>query len=424
MGKMTIQEIAKILVEKNKLTQKEAGLFAQAMFEIVQQHLDSDGIVKVKGLGTFKMIRVEARESVSVRTGERVLIDSHSKVTFTPDATMKELVNKPFSQFETVVLNEGVEFDDLKDDLTEEELAEVDAMDEEQQPAIVPVAILEHEKPATQKEHEEPAAPEKPIVPVEMETSEEPVIAEEPVVAEEDKPSTEPLMEVVDLPDYPLSAMTPHKPAPSDKDEANASPKDAENASNDNDDSETSYDEDEESESHWKKTLGYCLLTLALMAASAYAGYWYGQRTVAPAPAEPTAAPVPEVVVNDSIEDLTVDSTATDSVKPANNPVTETVTAPVTTPQPAPVPQTEEEPFWKKYEAMDARVRTGAYHIIGTDHEVKVRQGETLSRIARRELGEGMSCYIEVYNGLKADAQLKEGQVIKVPKLKWKKSKK
>ena len=128
---MTIQEIAKILIEKNKLSQKDANKFATAMFEIIQQRLDSEGLVKVKGLGTFKMIRVEARESVSVRTGERVMIDSHAKVTFTPDATMKELVNKPFSQFETVILNDGVEFDDLADDLTEEELAEVERMEEE-----------------------------------------------------------------------------------------------------------------------------------------------------------------------------------------------------------------------------------------------------------------------------------------------------
>ena len=182
-------------------------------------------------------------------------------------------------------------------------------------------------------------------------------------------------------------------------------------------------DDDEEPESHWKKTLGYCLLTLALMAASAYAGYWYGQRTADPASEEPAAVPVPEMVVNDSIEEVIADSTVTDSVTTANEPVAEPLTAPATPPQPSPVSQNEEEPFWKKYEAMDARVRTGAYHIIGTDHEVKVRPGETLSRIARRELGEGMSCYIEVYNGLKADAKLQEGQVIKVPKLKWKKSK-
>lgn len=131
MGKLTIQEIAKILVEKNKLTPKEASQFAVSMFELIQQRLDSEELVKIKGLGTFKMIRVEARESVSVRTGERVMIDSHAKITFTPDTMMKELVNKPFSQFETVVLNDGIEFEDLADDLTEEEQMDQDQENEE-----------------------------------------------------------------------------------------------------------------------------------------------------------------------------------------------------------------------------------------------------------------------------------------------------
>ena len=107
MGKLTIQEIAKILVERSGLSQKDANWFASEMFAIIQQRLEEDELVKIKGLGTFKIINVEARESVSVRTGERVVIDSHAKVTFTPDAVMKELVNKPFSQFETVVLNDG-----------------------------------------------------------------------------------------------------------------------------------------------------------------------------------------------------------------------------------------------------------------------------------------------------------------------------
>ena len=97
------------------MTVKEANQFAAVVFEVIQEGLDTEGQVKVKGLGTFKKIQVEARESVSVRTGERVMIDSHAKITFTPDALMKELVNKPFSQFETVILNDGVEFEDLAD---------------------------------------------------------------------------------------------------------------------------------------------------------------------------------------------------------------------------------------------------------------------------------------------------------------------
>ena len=110
MGKLTIQEIAAVLQQKNGFDKREANSFVSTMFQIIQERLESDGIVKIKGLGTFKMIDVEARESISVRTGERVVISGHAKVAFTPDATMKELVNRPFSQFETVVLNEGVEF--------------------------------------------------------------------------------------------------------------------------------------------------------------------------------------------------------------------------------------------------------------------------------------------------------------------------
>ena len=140
MGKLTIQEIAKILVEKNKLTVKEANQFAAVVFEVIQEGLDTEGQVKVKGLGTFKKIQVEARESVSVRTGERVMIDSHAKITFTPDALMKELVNKPFSQFETVILNDGVEFEDLADDLTEEELLELDSMENTEEEATQQVS--------------------------------------------------------------------------------------------------------------------------------------------------------------------------------------------------------------------------------------------------------------------------------------------
>ena len=117
MEKRTIQEIAAILVEKNGLDKRTAEQFAQTLFAVISEGLERDGLVKVRGLGTFKIVEVSDRESVSVSTGERVLIQGHSKVTFTPDATMKELVNKPFSQFETVALNEGVDFEDMNAEL-------------------------------------------------------------------------------------------------------------------------------------------------------------------------------------------------------------------------------------------------------------------------------------------------------------------
>lgn len=352
MEKLTIQEIAKILVEKNKLTPKEANQFATTMFEVIQQQLDTDGLVKIKGFGTFKMIRVEARESVSVRTGERVTIDSHAKITFTPDAAMKELVNKPFSQFETVILNDGVEFEDLPEETVEDDMGE-----ENISQTIMPASAVVEETPVIQPQ---------------VDTVDDTPEHDEPIVVEDEEEQV----------------LT-------------------------NEESPVFIDEEEENASSWKKSLCYGVLTLVLMAASAYGGYWYGQHTAKPIVEveEPIEVideekEAPKVAVADSIEAIKVDT-----ITAAENPVVEQSVS----------ENNEEEPFWKKYEAMDARVRTGAYHIIGTDREVKVKPGETLSRIARRELGEGMSCYIEVYNNLKANAELQEGQVIKIPKLEWKK---
>ena len=197
MGKLTIQDVARILTEKNGLTQREANQFATEMFGVILQHLQQDEQVKVKGLGTFKIINVEARESVSVRTGERVVIDSHSKVTFTPDATMKELVNRPFSQFETVVLNEGVEFSDLNvqdDDADEEEESRVEPAEsaspiEDAQPEVVseeqPESVSEEQLESVSEEQPVPET-EQPVPETEQQAPEEqsPVKEEQPIVEE------------------------------------------------------------------------------------------------------------------------------------------------------------------------------------------------------------------------------------------------
>lgn len=392
MGKMTIQEIAKILIEKNKLSQKDANQFAAAMFEIIQQRLDSEGLVKVKGLGTFKMIRVEARESVSVRTGERVMIDSHAKVTFTPDATMKELVNKPFSQFDTVILNDGVEFDDLADDLTEEELAEVERMEEE--------TIVTFKQPPVGQLVEQPIG--EPVgEPVEKsEMPIEPIQPINPIEPTEPTAQPQPLLEVVE--DEKQEEIPQEEPQRE----------------------EPIYYEDDESSGSWLKVLGYILLTLALMAASAYGGYWYAHHEDFFDFAKEKPATAPEVIATDSIEDISADTTATEAIPETEQPAPESRKEEPKAEEPKKEEvkkESSEEPIWKKYEAMDVRVRTGAYHIVGTDHEVKARKGETLARIARRELGEDMSCYLEVYNDMKPNTELKEGQIVKIPKLKWKK---
>ena len=364
MGKLTIQEIAAVLQQRNGFDKREANLFVSTLFQIIQERLESDGIVKIKGLGTFKMIDVEARESVSVRTGERVVIGGHAKVSFTPDATMKELVNRPFSQFETVVLNDGVEFSDLKeqvgdadddqhDDQEEEPLAE-EASQAVEQPVEQPVVKLVEQ--LVEQESEQPAEPE----------------AEQPAEPE---------------PDQPAEPEAEHE--------------------------ETEHIEEfvfEEEESHsWGRWLLGALGVLALMALSAYGGYYYGTNQL-----QTAVAQVDTVVVHDTIMAAPVDTLTEVQPQPAE--------------QPAPQPQAEAkkpaEESVDKYAQKDERVRLGAYRIVGLSHEVKVLAGQTFKSICKAHLGPDMECYVEVFNDLPNNPKVKEGQVIKIPKLQLKKKKK
>lgn len=336
MGKLTIQEIAAVLQQRNGFDKREANLFVSTLFQIIQERLESDGIVKIKGLGTFKMIDVEARESVSVRTGERVVIGGHAKVSFTPDATMKELVNRPFSQFETVVLNDGVEFSDLKEQVGD---ADDDQHDDQEEEPLAEEASQPVEQPV-EPEADQPAEPE----------------------AEHEE--TEQIEEFVF----------------------------------------------EEEESHsWGRWLLGVLGVLALMALSAYGGYYYGTNQL-----QTAIAQVDTVVVHDTIMAVPVDTLTEVQSQPAE--------------QPAPQPQAEAkkpaEESVDKYAQKDERVRLGAYRIVGLSHEVKVLAGQTFKSICKAHLGPDMECYVEVFNDLPKNPTVKEGQVIKIPKLQLKKKKK
>lgn len=406
MNKLTLNNIAKVLVEKNGLEPKEAMTFTTAMFDLIHDRLNEEGIVKVKGLGTFKMIRVEARESINVRTGERVLIDSHAKITFTPDAVMKELVNKPFSQFETVVLNDDVEFTDMKSEETTDETNNseqseslVDVVSEggtpEPAPVVAPEPVAEP-APVVAPEPVAEVAPE-PTPEVAPEPVAEPVAEPTPVVAPEPTPvvAPKPTREVPE----------PIVPSADEESEENTSAV------------QTCYEEDEE-ESHWLRNIGWAFLVLVLMAASAVGGYLYGVGQI---PSQTAMADtVSAVKVNSVVTDTLVnDSLKADSVAVKTEAKHEDKVASEQQPQ-----EKTSQDLHDKYAEMDARVRTGAYKITGLDREVKVRAGDNLKRIARRELGsDDMVCYIEVFNKMNASAELKEGQTIKIPALKLKKKK-
>lgn len=383
MGKLTINDIAAVLVDKNGLDRREANQFVTELFAVIMERLNAGEQVKVKGLGTFRIIDVEARESVSVRTGERVTIIGHSKLTFTPDATMKELVNKPFSQFETVVLNDGVEFDDMKvvtkedskDDEPEEESEEVVREEVPAVAAIADVPTIE-ETIAAVSTTVESVVEEVPV--------EEPLIE----VAEEEAPVEETKEEV------PVEMVNK-------KGELRE-------------------------ENNKKRPLVWLLKmfgVLALMAVSAYGGYYLGVNKPLPDVVPDTIVVRDTVVIaKDSMkvaaEDVKTEEVAIDTVKAIEE------TAKVTEKAVEKTVEKVVEKTVDKYAAKDDRVRLGAYRIVGLDHEVKVLAGQTFYSICRANLGPDMECYVEVYNNLPKNPTIKEGQVIKIPKLQLKKRKK
>lgn len=394
MGRLTIQEIAKVLITKNGLEQSQANRFATELFAIIQERLEKNDLVKVKGLGTWKVITVDARESVSVRTGDRVMIEEHSKITFTPDATMKELVNKPFSQFETVVLNDNVEFDDLKEQPVDSEF--------EEEPLVVQEEpVVEQKEPIVEKES---VAEQEPVV-----RQEEPVVRQEEHVVEQEEPIVEQEESVTTPPIVPLIGV----PEESLKEEP-----------------EHIIDESPEEKIFsvfrlvWYIFAGLCILGLV-----AAGSYYYGCQRTALVALSDTVYIRDTVYVTESQDTATAtaleEPTLVEEAK-AETPKAEEVkteqpkaeTPKVETPKPEPAPEVD------KYAEKDERVRLGAYRIVGLDHEVKVLPGQTFYSICRAHLGPDMECYIEVYNNLPRNPQIKAGQVIKIPKLQLKKRKK
>ena len=172
--KITLQDLVELLSEKNDMTKKNADAFLRCMFDLIEEALTNEKYVKIKGLGTFKLTEVDSRESMNVNTGERIEIQGHTKISFTPDTTMKELINKPFSHFETVILNDGVELEDTPFDIE----PKVEEMADEMVEKII----------------EEPQVEVEPVVEVKVEVAEEPVVSpvvDEPIPDEEVSESVE-----------------------------------------------------------------------------------------------------------------------------------------------------------------------------------------------------------------------------------------
>ena len=196
--KITLQDIINLLCAKHDMTKKDAELFVKTMFDLIEEALANEKYVKIKGFGTFKLTEVDARESVNVNTGERFEIQGHSKVTFTPDTTMKDLINKPFAHFETVVLNDGVE---LEDTPTEEEVIDAPEAMEEAPIMVAETPVVTEEAPVVVEETPV-VVQEEPVVVEEETTIEEaaPEVVEEPVAEEPIVEETEEKVVAVETP--------------------------------------------------------------------------------------------------------------------------------------------------------------------------------------------------------------------------------
>ena len=363
MAKTILQEIAARVAKKHNITIKSAESFVSQFFDVVKEGLDADKQVKVKGFGTFKVVTVKPRESINVRTGERVVIESHDKVNFTPDATMKELVNRPFSQFETVELKDDVDFEDIPHD-------EVPAVEEPvvEEP-VIEEAVTEEpvvEEPVIEEAVTEEAVADEPVVEetVTEEPTEEPVV-EKPVVEEPvaEKPTEETKI-------TPLVASTPE-----DKPEETIATDVVGN-------SEKQQEENPVKKSNlWIKILAI----VAVLALCFIIGRWLGQRMA-------TSEEEPQEVA------AVVDTTANDSI------VTEEV-------------QPKDGLDLEKLNS-NPKIKQGAYRIVGVENEVSLREGQTMESYCVRTLGGiAMLLYCQVLNDT---TELGAGATMKIPKLELK----
>lgn len=520
MSKISLSDLAQRLAEKSGISLQDAELFIRKMFDVANEGLQSDKLVKMKWLGTFKVMAVKDRESVDVNTGERIIIEGRDKISFTPDNILKEIVNKPFAQFETVVVNDGVDFDEIDrkfenaeedgpvSDSTLESVPDsenssvesfveqdspatsgvIDFLDEENDAPVSDEMIVIGEKrlslenvaePEEKKpEGSEPAATEPAVsepeesesATSELETKESEVPAQnevESVVSDEENEST-------------LTEETPiAEKVPSDEENSITEIPIVEEAP-----FEEKASSDEEIPSSDEVTdkrhivlprslvVAASVVFLAMIGGFGWFAFNYGKmaaqrdhlalqldnyQQIATEKKAPTksASTQEEILRKKAIEDSVRMVQASEAVKKAEN-AGQNMNA-TADKQSIDVKSAEAKKNLeakkladakkqqetkklaeakKKEEArkqaekhaaqasskydQDARVRTGAYRIIGVSEVVTAREGQTIKSLSQKYLGPGMECYVEALNGI---SLLKPGQKVKIPKLELKKKK-
>ena len=481
MSKFSLNTLGKQLADKSGLSQVEAELFIRKMFDVCNQGLDADKQVKIKWLGTFKVQATKDRESINVNTGERFTIEGRDKLTFTPDNILKEIVNKPFAQFETVVVNDGVDFDEIDEKFGEEQPDDapaqvIDFLDEEKTATPNPevVVIGSEKEKEKEKEAEDELAKQIAIEQAKLERLKQAQLEQERMQKEKlekEKQEQERLeqerleqerLEQEKLEQKRLEQerleqerLEQEKLELAQQQQAlNAVVEPAVPAS---DESEEEEEEEESSNSHHIVIPRYlvvavCLIVVALIGGMGWFAFNYGQMTAqrdhlamqlnqyhqAPAkkvPAKPAAAPLSQEqkLRQKAMEDSIRMAKTAEAVKlaeksdeeSANTEKAKQAEAKAKAEAKEKAKDKDEEKAASKIASSqydkDARVRTGAYRIIGVAQTVTVGAGQTLEQISTRYLGSGMECYVEALNGT---STVKAGQKIKIPKLELKKKKK
>lgn len=446
MSKFSLNTLGKLLADKSGLSQVEAELFIRKMFDVCNQGLDADKQVKIKWLGTFKVQATKDRESINVNTGERFTIEGRDKLTFTPDNILKEIVNKPFAQFETVVVNDGVDFDEIDEKFGEEQTEDapeqvIDFLDEEKTATPNPeVVVIESEK---EKEKEDELAKQIAIEQAKLERLKQAQLEQERIQKEkqeQERLEQERLeQEKLELAQQQQALKAVVEPAVP--------------ASDESEEEEEKEEEEESSNSHHIVIPRYlvvavCLIVVALIGGMGWFAFNYGQMTAqrdhlamqlnqyhqAPAKkvsAKPAAAPLSQEqkLRQKAMEDSIRMAKTAEAVKLAENSDEESANAEKAKQAEAKAKAEAKDKAEEKAASKiassqydkDARVRTGAYRIIGVAQTVTVGAGQTLEQISTRYLGSGMECYVEALNGT---STVKAGQKIKIPKLELKKKKK
>lgn len=504
MSKFSLNTLGKLLADKSGLSQVEAELFIRKMFDVCNQGLEADKQVKIKWLGTFKVQATKDRESINVNTGERFTIEGRDKLTFTPDNILKEIVNKPFAQFETVVVNDGVDFDEIDEKFGEEQTEDapaqvIDFLDEEKTATPNPEAVVNGSEKEKEKEAEDELAKQIAIEQAKLERLKQAQLEQERIQKEkqeqerleqerleQEKLEQERLeqerleqerleqerleqerleqekleqerLEQERLEQERLEQERLEQEKLELTQQQQAQKAVVEPAVPASDESEEEEEEEESSNSHHIVIPRYlvvavCLIVVALIGGMGWFAFNYGQMTAqrdhlamqlnqyhqAPAkkvPAKPAAAPLSQEqkLRQKAMEDSIRMAKTAEAVKLAENSDEESANAEKAKQAEAKAKAEAKEKAKDKAEEKaaskiassqydkDARVRTGAYRIIGVAQTVTVGAGQTLEQISTRYLGSGMECYVEALNGKNT---VKAGQKIKIPKLELKKKKK